>query len=133
MKRAEDEYALATTTPARKRDLRNAIAELRAEVGTLKKFSFVIGATDPFIVVPGAFTHGQDWIKPGDCAVVVFGDAIYPVIVGDVGPNDKVGEGSLRIAKELNALSTALQPSGQRLEGDLHHFPRNSRKAIWSA
>jgi len=106
---------------------------LRAEVGTVKKFSFLIGATDPFIVVPGAFTYGQDGIKPRDFAVVVFGDAIYPVIVGDVGPNDKVGEGSLRIAKELNALSTALQPSGQRLEGDLHHFPRNSRKAIWSA
>jgi hypothetical protein len=35
LKRAEDEYALATTAPARKRDLRNAIAELRAEIGTL--------------------------------------------------------------------------------------------------
>jgi hypothetical protein len=107
LKRAEDEYALATTTPARKRELRNAIADLRAEVGTLKKFSFLIGGTDPFIVVPGAFTHGQDGIKPGDYALVIFGDAIYPVIVGDVGPNDKVGEASLRIAKELNVLSTA--------------------------
>src|SRR5205809_3270827 len=29
LKRAEDEYALATTTPARKRELRNAIAQLR--------------------------------------------------------------------------------------------------------
>jgi len=38
---------------------------------------------------------------------VIFGDAIYPAIVGDVGPNDKVGEASLRIAKELNALATA--------------------------
>jgi hypothetical protein len=71
LKRAEDEYALATTTPARKRDLRNAMAELRAEVGTLKKFSFLIGATDPLIVIPGAFTHGEDRLKPGDCAVVV--------------------------------------------------------------
>ena len=106
LKRAEDEYALATTTPGRKRDLRNAIAELRAEVGTLKKYSFLIGATDPFIVVPGAFTHGGEPVKPGDYALVVFGDSIYPAIVGDVGPNDKVGEASLRIAKEINALST---------------------------
>ena len=107
LKRAEDEYALTTTNPARKRELRNAIADLRGEVSTLKKFSFLIGATDPFIVVPGTFTRGPDPVKVGDYALVVFGDAIYPVIVGDVGPNDKVGEASLRVAKELNALATA--------------------------
>ena len=106
LKRAEDEYGLATTAPTRKRDLRNTIAELRAEVGTLKKYSFLIGATDPFIVVPGAFTHSADPVKPGDYALVVFGDSIYPAIVGDVGPNDKAGEASLRIAKQINALST---------------------------
>jgi hypothetical protein len=106
LKRAENEYALATTAPNRKRDLRNTISQLRAEVGTLKKFSFLIGATDPFIVVPGAFTRAHDPVKVGDLAVVMFGDAIYPAIVGDVGPNDKVGEASLRIAKEINALST---------------------------
>ena len=106
LKRAEDEYALATTTPARKRELRNAIAQLRAEVGTLRKYSFLIGATDPFIVVPGAFTHAHDPVKPGDYALVVFGDSVYPAMVGDVGPNDKVGEASLRIAKQINALST---------------------------
>src|SRR5206468_2227328 len=41
LKHAEEEYALATTTPVRKRDLRNIIAELRAEVATLKKYSFL--------------------------------------------------------------------------------------------
>src|SRR5437773_3287123 len=128
LKRAEDEYALATMTPARKRELRNAIAEMRAEVGTLKKFSFLIGATDPFIVVPGAFTHGQDGIKPGDYALVVFGDAIYPVIVGDVGPNDKVGEASLRIAKELNALSTAYNRPVSDLKVTYITFPGTAEK-----
>ena len=106
LKRAEDEYGLAATTPVRKRELRNAIAQLRAEVDTLKKYSFLIGATDPFIVVPGAFAHGRDPVKPGDYALVVFGDSIYPAIVGDIGPNDKVGEASLRIAKQINTLST---------------------------
>jgi hypothetical protein len=128
LKRAEDEYALATTTPARKRDLRNAIVELRAEAGTLKKFSFLIGAIDPFIVVPGAFTHGQDAVKPGDYALVVFGDAIYPVIVGDVGPNDKVGEASLRIAKELNALSTAYNRPVSDLKVTYIIFPETADK-----
>ena len=106
LKHAEAEFALSTTTPARKRDLRNVIAQLRAEVGTLKKYSFLIGATDPFIVVPGAFTHGSDPVKLGDYALVIFGNSIYPALVGDVGPNDKVGEASLRIAKEINTLST---------------------------
>ena len=106
LKRAEDESALRTTTPERKRELRNAIAQLRAEVATLKKYSFLIGTTDPYIVIPGAFAHGHDTAKTGDYAVVVFGDGVYPAIVGDIGPNDKVGEASFRIAKEMNPQST---------------------------
>ena len=106
LKRAEDEYALKTITPERKRDLRNAITGLRAEVATLKKFSFLIGATDPYIVLPGAFAQGKDAPKVGDYALVVFADAVYPAIVGDIGPSDKAGEASLRIAKQINALST---------------------------
>lgn len=106
LKQAQDELALATTSAERKHDLRNAITQLRAEVGTLKKFSFLIGATDPYIVIPGAFTRGHDAVKTGDYALVVFGEAIYPTIVGDIGPNDKVGEASLRIAKEINPLAT---------------------------
>jgi Fungal chitosanase of glycosyl hydrolase group 75 len=106
LRHAENEYALKTTTPERKRELRDAIAQLRAEVGTLKKFSFLIGATDPYIVIPGAFAHGKDAPKVGDYALVIFADAVYPAIVGDVGPNDKAGEASLRIAKQINTLST---------------------------
>lgn len=128
LKRAEDEYGLATTSATRKRELRNVIAELRAEVGTLKKFSFLIGATDPFIVVPGAFTHGPDPVKPGDYALVVFGDSVYPVIVGDVGPNDKVGEASLRIAKELNPLSTAYNRPVSDLKVTYIIFPGTAEK-----
>ena len=106
LRRAENELALRTTTPDRKRDLRSAIPELRNEVATLKKFSFLIGATDPYIVVPGAFTRGPNAVKTGDYALVVFGNAVYPAIVGDIGPNDKVGEASFRIAKEINPQST---------------------------
>src|SRR5438132_1233979 len=106
LKRAEDESALRTITPERKRELRNAIAQLRAEVGTLKKYSFLIGMTDPYIVIPGVFTHGHGDAKTGDYALAIFGDAIYPAIVGDIGPNDKVGEASFRIAKEINPQST---------------------------
>ena len=128
LKRAEDEYALATTTAARKRELRNAIAQLRAEVDTLKRYSFLIGATDPFIVVPGAFTHAHNAVKPGDFALVVFGDTIYPAIVGDVGPNDKVGEASLRIAKQINALSTPYNRPVSDLKVSYIIFPDTADK-----
>jgi hypothetical protein len=95
-----------TATPERKRELKSAATELHDEINAMKKFSYLIGAYDPFIVVPGNFTKGGDAVKVGDYAVVVVGKTIYPAIVGDVGPNDKVGEASLRIAKEINALSS---------------------------
>ena len=128
LKHAEAEFALSTTAPARKRDLRNTIVQLRAEVGTLKKYSFLIGATDPFIVVPGAFTHGSDSVKLGDYALVVFGNSIYPALVGDVGPNDKVGEASLRIAKEINTLSTPYNRPVSDLKVTYLMFPDTADK-----
>jgi hypothetical protein len=128
LKRAEAEFALSTTSPARKRDLRNVIAQLRAEIDTLKKYSFLIGAADPFIVVPGAFTHGSDPVKPGDYALVIFGNSIYPALVGDVGPNDKAGEASLRIAKEINTLSTPYNRPVSDLKVTYLIFPETADK-----
>src|SRR5437868_3292777 len=103
--RAEEEVSAKTLSADRKRDLRTTISQLRDEVATLKKFSFLIGAADPYIVVPGAFARSKE-AKVGDYALVVFGDKLLPALVGDVGPNDKTGEASLRIAKEINNLAT---------------------------
>ena len=128
LKRAEDAYALKTTTPERKRELRNAITQLRAEVGTLKKSSFLIGATDPYIVIPGAFAHGKDAPKVGDYVLVIFADAVYPAIVGDIGPNDKAGEASLRIAKQINALSTPYNRPVSDLKVTYLIFPETADK-----
>ena len=94
-----------TATPERKRDLKNAATELRDEISAMKKYSYLIGTYDPFIVVPASFTKGSDAAHVGDYAVVIAGSTIYPAMVGDVGPNDRVGEASLRIAKEVNGLS----------------------------
>lgn len=106
LKQAENEFVQPSTTPERKRELHVAITELRAEVFALKKFSFLIGAADPYIVIPASFARGSGATKVGDYALVIFGDAIYPAFVGDIGPNDKVGEASLRIAKEINPAAT---------------------------
>ena len=95
-----------TAAPERKRELKNAETELRDEINTMKKYSYLIGTYDPFIVVPASFTKGSDGARVGDYSLVIVGNTIYPAIVGDVGPNDRVGEASLRIAKEVNALSS---------------------------
>src|SRR5260370_765202 len=106
LKHAEDEFAARTTAAERKRDLRSAVTQLRAEVATLKKYSLLIGMTDPSILIPGSFTHGRDAAKTGYYALVIFGAGIYHAIVGDIGPNDKVGEASFRIAKQINPQAT---------------------------
>ena len=111
-----------TATPERKRDLKNAVTELRDEIAAMKKYSYLIGTYDPFIVVPASFTKGSDAAHVGDYAFVIAGSTIYPAIVGDVGPNDRVGEASLRIAKEVNALSNPNNRADQRIESDLHRF-----------
>jgi hypothetical protein len=105
LKRYETELALKTTAPERKRELKSGIAAVRDEIETLKKFSFLIGATDPYIVLPLGLGKA-DGGKVGDYALVIFGDRIFPAIVGDIGPSDKAGEASLRIAKEINAIAT---------------------------
>ena len=106
LKRFETEAALKTISAERKRELKGVIAQTRDEIGTLKTFSFLIGATDPFIVIPGGFTRVES-AKVGDYAVVISGDAIYPAVVGDIGPADKTGEASLRVAKEIDSVATA--------------------------
>jgi len=79
-------------------------------------------------VVPGAFLHGSDPVKLGDYALVIFGNSIYPALVGDVGPNDKVGEASLRIAKEINTLSTPYNRPVSDLKVTYMIFPDTADK-----
>ena len=105
LKRYEGELANKTTTAERKRDLKAGISVVRDEIESMKKYSYLIGATDPYIVIPSGLGKA-DGGKVGDYALVIFGDRIFPAIVGDVGPSDKAGEASLRVAKEINALAT---------------------------
>ncbi len=107
IKTNDAETALPATNAARKAELKAANAQTRDSLETLKHFSFLIGATDPYIVIPGGFTKAEG-AKVGDYAVVIYGDAIYPAVVGDVGPPDKTGEASLRIAKEISAAANPM-------------------------
>lgn len=65
---------------------------------------YVVATTDPFVVLPNSWLSGSsDWTpKAGNYAAVVYKGKIYPAILGDSGPESKVGEASLKIARTLN-------------------------------
>jgi hypothetical protein len=102
---ANTELAAAATTATRKTWLKERITELNRYIADLKSRSYLIAEYDPFIVIPvNLLTDSSDPYAPkvGDYAVVIHGETIYPCIVGDGGPTFKVGEASLRMAKEIN-------------------------------
>jgi Fungal chitosanase of glycosyl hydrolase group 75 len=127
LKRYETELAAKGTAPDRKKDLKAGIASVRDEIETLKKYSFLIGATDPYIVLPMGLGKA-DGGKVGDYALVIFGDRIFPAIVGDIGPSDKAGEASLRIAKEINTTATAYNRPVSELKVTYLIFPDTAEK-----
>ncbi len=121
-KKIENEASSKSTSADRKRELKSALAQTRDEIGTLKEFSFLVGATDPFIVMPNGFGKAEG-VKIGDYAVVISGDSIFPALVGDVGPADKTGEASLRIAKEISNAATAMNRAADDLRVSYVIFP----------
>jgi len=114
---ANKEMNAAGTTADRKTWLRARIAELKRGIDDMKARSFLIAEYDPFIVIPISLLGAREPFAPkvGDYAVVVHGDKLYPSIVGDGGPTFKVGEASLRMAKQINSRAS----SYSRPESDL--------------
>ena len=127
---AQKELAAAATTPARKVWLRERIQFLKRGIDDLKSRSFLIADYDPFIVIPVNILTSNDPFAPkvGDYAVVVYGKKIYPAIVGDGGPTFKVGEGSLRLAQELNPKANSYNRPVSDLKVSYLVFP-GSREA----
>ncbi len=109
IKELEQELA-GTPTAVRREQATSSIAALKDEIGQLKRFSFLIGHADPFIVLPGSM-FGAGRTGPfapavGDYCVVIHDGVLYPAIVGDVGPRAKMGEASLRICKQILPTAT---------------------------
>jgi Fungal chitosanase of glycosyl hydrolase group 75 len=108
IKQLDQELATPGIAAARSRELKETRARLKGEIADLKKYSYLVAATDPYVVLPGSmFSKTRSSLIPaiGDFCVVVFGKVLYPAVIGDAGPPDKTGEGSLRLCKELNPLA----------------------------
>jgi hypothetical protein len=98
-------------SPARQADLKGTIARLKEEISDLNKYAYLLGAADPYIVLPGSMftakSKGPFSPMVGDYCLVIYGDTLYPAVVGDVGPMTVLGEASLRICRQIDARSDA--------------------------
>jgi hypothetical protein len=105
------EQELSFSPPqARKEQLKAMQTDLKNEISDLKKYSFLVAQTDPFIVLPGSMVGkkaGGFGPAIGDYCVVIHGRNLYPAIVGDAGPANLMGEASLRICKQILANANA--------------------------
>lgn len=122
----------AATGAAQKKSLQGDLEYLERMITSLKTTSFLIASEDPFIVLPLSMRgyEGVEAFAPklGDYAVVVSGGRLLPAIVGDYGPREKVGEASLRIAKEINPKATPYVRPESDLEISYFVFPGTADK-----
>lgn len=126
---AKREMAAEGTTAARKKWLQDRITMLERGIADMKYASYLIAEYDPFIVIPmNILTDREDPYAPniGDFAVVVHENHLYPAIVGDAGPTFKVGEASLRLAKEIRASSNPYSRPVSDLTVTYLVFPRTA-------
>jgi len=126
---AEAELASITMAASEKFSLEARCTAAKATIAELKRWSFLAGTSDPFIVLP-SFMVGKSAGQPGigDYAVVIAKGTVYPAILGDLGPNSKIGEASLRICREIFPESGADRRPVSRPEVVYLVFPGTAEK-----
>lgn len=66
---------------------------MKADIEQLKTDSFLVAADDPYVVMSWAVAgkRGNPFSPfAGDYCAVIYGNVIYPAIVGDIGPANKM-------------------------------------------
>ena len=116
----------------RKKWVRSRIRNLlEPGIEEMKRRSFLVAEYDPFIVIPMhiMLDRNDPWApKVGDYAVVVHDGVVYPAIVGDAGPTFKVGEASLRMARQINERSSPYSRPVSDLSVTYICFPKTAEK-----
>ncbi len=105
---------------------KSEIEHARLTIADIKKYSFLLAEYDPFVVCPLVFKEGKARgyaPVPGDYAVVIVGNRVFPAIVGDYGPNYKTGEASLRLCKAVNPKATVYARAVSNLGVSYLYFP----------
>lgn len=102
--------------------------KMRSWVKNLKYRSSLVASIDPFIVVPtywSAYKKNAYAPQVGDYAVVIYDSQVYPAIVGDLGPNTKIGEASLLICQTINPQSSGATRAVSDLTVTYLVFPKS--------
>jgi hypothetical protein len=86
--------------------------------------------TTPYMVLPPQLAK-QYGVKPGDLALVKYRGRVSPAVFGDVGPRNKLGEGSTRLAANLG-INT--DPNRGGTDGGVEYqvFPGSGRGVRWT-
>jgi hypothetical protein len=123
------EIGNGTMTPEVKSTLERERSYVKATIEELKRWDFLVGTADPFIVLP-SFMVGKSPGQPGigDYAVVICRGKLYPAIIGDLGPGSKIGEASLRLCREIDPKSGADRRPVNRPEVTYLVFPGTAEK-----
>jgi len=123
------EMGNGTMTPEVKSTLEKERGYAKATIEELKRWDFLVGTADPFIVLP-SFMVGKSPGQPGigDYAVVICRGKLYPAIVGDLGPGSKIGEASLRLCRQIDPKSGADRRPVSRPEVTYLVFPGTAEK-----
>ncbi|MDF1810973.1 MAG: glycoside hydrolase family 75 protein [Verrucomicrobiales bacterium] len=99
--------------------------------GTRKDLSarrFLEATKDPFVVLPVPWVNKSAAWSPqiGDYAAVIYKDKVFPAILGDSGPSDKVGEASLKIARGINPEANGRNRAVSDVTVSYIFFPRTA-------
>ena len=123
------EMGTGTMTPEVKGNLLKERSHVKATIDELKRWDFLVGTADPFVVLP-SFMVGKSPGQPsvGDYAVVICRGKLYPAILGDMGPGSKIGECSLRLCREIDPQSGADRRPVSRPEVVYLVFPGTAEK-----
>jgi hypothetical protein len=130
IEKARKELATGGVSADRKKVLNDTIKDAEAEIADMKKHSYLVGAVDPFIVMPRSVVaqNSKFSVGAGDYCAVVHGTMIFPAVVGDVGPTYKIGEASLRICKEISSRSSSINRPENDLKVTYLVFPGTADK-----
>lgn len=88
----------------------------------------LLATEDPFVVLPIPWVNKSAAWSPqmGDYAAVIYKNKIYPAILGDSGPYDKVGEASLKIARAINPNAHGKERAVSDVTVSYIFFPRTA-------
>lgn len=130
LEKVKRDLAVPGLSAEKTKSLKSQMEDIKSEIHSLKTYSFLVGAVDPFIVLPFCVVAKKTPFSPttGDYCVVVNGDTLYPAIVGDVGPTYKMGEASLRICKEINARANSINSATSELKITYLVFPGSAER-----